>query len=443
MKLSRAASAAIVLGVTVVLISTTLAPASAPRTAKPKADDIGITDTEIRLAIIADVENPIVPGLFQGAVDAVRAWAKLVNKEGGIAGRKVVIDFIDSELSADKARNGVIKACSDDFAMIGTQALFLNNVDDGIACPDARGNPVGLPDMPGIAFEVAQRCSPVTYTYSGDTKFCATKDENPQTYYPQRGDFRYYLKKVKDLHGVFTIPSDLKSATDSVKPLVEAGVDLGIKKDGEGFFLVSASSPQSALTPIIQAAKDAESNFVYNSSSFSLMVLLRREAKLQGLDSVKIWACNQGCYDNEMIKQGGADVEGNYSILTTLPFYSEYKQNPSLKALVRELGGIDNLTSNSINAYVAALLFQEAAEKAVADGGTLTRQSLLDALASIDDFDAQGILGPTDVGNHEPSRCIVMTQVKNGKWVRAFPKKVGTFDCSEENIGELKLDQTS
>ena len=70
---------------------------------KAKADDVGITDTEIRIAVIADVDNPIVPGLFKAGADAVKAWGATINKAGGLAGRKVVVDFIDSKLSANDA----------------------------------------------------------------------------------------------------------------------------------------------------------------------------------------------------------------------------------------------------------------------------------------------------------------------------------------------------
>ena len=193
-----------------------------------------------------------------------------------------------------------------------------------------------------------------------------------------------------------------------------------MKKDGAGFFNVSASATQSAMTPIIQVVKNNQSNFVYNGSSFGIMVLLRREAITQSADSVKIWACNQGCYDSQFLQQGGSDVDGTYSILTNLPFYSEYKSNPALKTLVAQLGGVDKLNSNSVSAYTAALLFQDAAAKAVANGGTLTRQSLLDAVKTETRFDAQGIIGPTDVGNRKSQTCIVMAQVKKGKWVRVL-----------------------
>src|SRR5207245_4997818 len=39
--------------------------------AKPKATEIGVTATTIRIAVIADVNTPLAPGLFKAAPDAV------------------------------------------------------------------------------------------------------------------------------------------------------------------------------------------------------------------------------------------------------------------------------------------------------------------------------------------------------------------------------------
>jgi ABC-type branched-subunit amino acid transport system substrate-binding protein len=439
-KQSRRASMVVVLCTVVVLVASTFAGVSGASEQKPKAEEIGITDDEIRIAVIADVENSLVPGLFQGSVDAVRAWAKGVNADGGLAGREVVVDFIDSHLSADDARNAIIKACAEDFAMVGGQALFLNKVDDMVACPNQEGAPVGLPDMPGIALEPAQRCSGLTYVATGDQLFCSTRDQVPQTYYTNQGDFLFYLSQQKDLHGIFTVPTDLKSSRDAVLPQVEAAVDAGIQGDGEGFYDTSARSPQSALTPIIQVVKDNESNFVYNSNSNTIMALLRKEAKLQGVDSVKFWGCNQGCYDGAFIEAGGADVDDTYAVTYTLPFYSDYKSNPTLKKLVKAVGGPDEINANNVSALVASLLFQRAVEDAVKAGGTLNRETLIQSLNNIHDFDAEGIIGETDIGNHEQSPCFAMSQVQDGEWERVHPKKVGTFDCKKKNSVSLELD---
>ena len=67
--------------------------------------EIGVTADTIRIAVIADVDNPVQPGLFQGTVNGVQAFAKYINSHGKLAGRNVQVDFIDSHLSADEARN--------------------------------------------------------------------------------------------------------------------------------------------------------------------------------------------------------------------------------------------------------------------------------------------------------------------------------------------------
>ncbi len=428
---------AVVLTVVMALLGLSAVGAGA-QASKPKADDVGISDTEIRLAVIADVDTSIQPGLFKKSVDAMKAWAEVTNKAGGIAGRKVVIDFIDSKLSPNDTRNAIIKACADDFAMVGGQALFMSNVDDMVACKNKAGEAIGLPDMPGNALDTTQSCSPVTYVATGLGKYCETKDDHPQTYTVQQGDYLYYMKKYKDLHGIWTIPADLKSTKNAVLPTAQAGVDLGIKKDGQGFYDIFSRDPQSAMTPIVQTIKQNNSTFAKNGGN--KMADLRKEATLQGANSVKVWACNQACYDNLIIEQGGADVNDTQILLSTIPFYSEYKSNPTLKKLVAAAGGIENVDFNSVSALVAALLFQDAAEKAVANGGTLSRATLFDALKQETSFDAEGIIGATDIAAKTPSPCIVMTQIKNGKFVRTYPTKVGTFDCNKKNIVEIKLD---
>jgi ABC-type branched-subunit amino acid transport system substrate-binding protein len=430
-------SAALAVAIVCGAMAVAAVPAGAQRS-KPKADDVGITDSQIRLAVIADVDTPVQPGLFQKSVDAMKAWAKVVNQQGGIAGRKLVIDFIDSKLNPNATRNAIISACANDFAMVGGEALFLNNVDDMVACKNKAGQAIGIPDTPGNALDNTEGCSPVTFLVNGLGSYCTTKDQHPQTYTVQQGDYLYYLKKYKDLHGVWTIPGDLKATKNAVIPTAQAGVNLGIKKDGQGFYDVFSQDPQSAMTPIVQAIKQNNSTFAKNGGN--KMADLRKEATLQGATSVKVWACNQACYDTLLVQQGGADVNDTQILLSTIPFYSEYKSNPTLKKLVAAVSGIGNTNFNSVSSWIAALLFQDAVTKATANGATLSRQSLFDALKQETAFDASGIVGATDVAHKMPSPCIVMTQINNGKFVRTYPKKAGTFDCNKKNIVEMKLD---
>ena len=162
--LSRRRSALVAGLVVVTSVVAGSGSASAAAT-KPTATEIGVTATEIRIAVIADVDNPIVPGLFQGSVDGVKGAAKYLNSKaggGGVAGRKLVVDFVDSKLNANAARNATITACGQDLAMVGTSTTGLTTADDMVSCADQAGAATGLPDVPAITGAV-EGCAPVAY----------------------------------------------------------------------------------------------------------------------------------------------------------------------------------------------------------------------------------------------------------------------------------------
>ena len=96
----------LVVGVVVAFSAATVLTATSALAAdaKPTASEIGVTPTEIRIAVIADVDTPLAPGAYAGARDAVQGFAKYMNQQGGLAGRKVVVDFYDSKLSGDETR---------------------------------------------------------------------------------------------------------------------------------------------------------------------------------------------------------------------------------------------------------------------------------------------------------------------------------------------------
>jgi hypothetical protein len=246
----------------------------------------------------------------------------------------------------------------------------------------------------------------------------------------------------KDFALVGTAANVLNDLSDLDGCKNAAGVNLGLpnlKKDGEGFYTSSGTAPQSALTPIVQVLKLDQSTFGYGGATTPNAVLLRKEAQLQGVNSVKVWACNSGCYDAGFITQGGSAVNDEYAATQYLPFYSDWQANAALKSLVNAVGGVNNIDGNSLMSYVDALLFQDAVTKAVAKGWTLDRQTLFDALSTETAFDADGIIGPTNIAARTPSACIAVSQVQNGQWKQVYPAKAGTFNCDPANLATVKL----
>ena len=399
--------------------------------------DIGLTSSEIRVGMIADVATAVAPGLFQKNVNAVKAWAGLVNANGGLAGRKVVVDFCDGKLDANATTNCVIQACQNDFALVGTAANVLTDLSDLDGCKNAAGNAIGLPNLAAVAFPPLA-CDKMTYMAAGYGQYCTTSSDKPQTYTVNDGEFRYYKTLDSGLHGIWVYNGDVPTVRIAQVPTFQAGSDLGIKKDGQGFYTSSGTAPQSALTPLVQVLKQNQSSFGYGGATTANAVLIRKEAQLQGVNSVKVWAC-QGCYDSGFITQGGSAVDNEYTATAYLPFYTDWQDNAALKSLVNAVGGVNNIDGNSLMSYVDALLFQDAVTKATANGGTLDRQTFFAAMSKETAFDADGVTGPTNYAAHTVSACIAISQVQNGDWKRVFPAKAGTFDCNPANVATVKL----
>src|SRR5258708_4676352 len=200
---------------------------------------------------MADVGSPLAPGLFQGNLDALNAFAKAVNAKGGVGCRQLVVKTWDSKLDPAETKNGLIDACKNAVALVGDNSLF-----------------------------------------------------NPD-----------------------------------VSPM-EQGAD-----------------QQPAYTPRIQTAKAANSTFVYDGSNDRAMWTMRKEAKAQGLSSVKVWACSLACYTKAFLATGGADVEGTYLWMQFLPF-EEADANPEATAYIQGVGA-DKADSFGAQAWQAAVLFKQ------------------------------------------------------------------------------------
>ncbi len=413
------------------------APAFAGAAAKDGATDVGVTNDEIRIAVVADVDNPFKPGLFQGAVDGVNAAVKHINATGGVAGRNLKVDFIDSKVNAATTRNAIITACDQNFAMVGTAAAFLTNVEDETGCQDLAGKATGLPDLASFVTGV-QQCSPVAYPVNPSLLDCATKDQHPQTYHGSNGASIWYKEHVEGApHGVYVASNDSAVGQRAQDLLYEFPKKLGMKSDQHAY--VSSTAPQSAYTPIVQKMKADNSNFAYAQGGDGL-ISLRQEAQLQGVDESSVmWLCNS-CY-SQALPTASPIVDGTYQGLGVLPF-EEAKYNKNLGTLVKNVGK-GTLDQFAVYGFAATLLFKQAAEAAVAAHGAdgLTRANLLEALSKIHEFDAGGMIGASDVGGRRFGPCYLVMQIKNEKWVRVFPKKPGTFDCTAENLTSVKVDQ--
>jgi hypothetical protein len=357
----------------------------------------------------------------------VKAWAKYRNDNGGLACRQVVVKSADSKLSPDDAKNGIATACRNSFAMVGTTALFLNDMTNAETCKDATGAVTGLPDLSTVQTNPQEQCSPVSYNVLPAGGSCPYSGEGQRTFTVGTTQFDYYLKKFGDtLHGVWVIPADLPSTIASSMPGFRVSQQLGIKLDAE--FGASGLSVQSAYTPFAQAMIQHKSTYARNGLDYKGTVFMRKEAQVQGVNTVKVWDCSVQCYDQRFLTEGGSAVEGQYVWTNVLPF-EDKGHNDTLDTILQYNPKSDGFGAL---AWSSGELFARAVNEVVEKDGPngLTRKAFLDAMANIHDFDAGGFLPKTDVGARTGSTCVVGLQVQDGKFVRIDPTEPGTFDCS-------------
>jgi len=409
--------------------TTTAAPNSVCKTAKLTSPEVGVTASTITVTVIADVNNPIRPGLFKGSWTGAKAWGDYINSQGGLACRKVVVKEGDAKLSPSDASNAVATACGDSVALVGTTALFLQDVSGMNNCKDKAGKVTGLPDFAELQTEAAQQCSPVSFATLHTGSSCPYKGTGLRTFHVGYTQYDYYFNKygANALHGVFVVPKDLPSTIAASMPIFRAENKMGIPSDAE--FGESGVSIQTDYTQVAQALKSKNSTYGRNGLDYKGTVLMRKEAQVQGVKSVKVWDCSVQCYDSRLITEGGNAVDGQYVWLNFLPF-EDKGSNATLDGFLKYDKTPDGFGAQ---AFIAGEIFAQAVNDSMKannnDPNALTRADLLTAIHNMHNFDAGGMVPPIDVGRRIGSTCLVGMQVQNGKFVRIDPVQPGTFDC--------------
>ncbi len=126
----RARTGRIALAVGIGLMTSAVAlPAGA--TSSDPVDAPGVTPTTVRVASISDISAP-VPGLFKGASVGTEAYFAYVNSQGGINGRKLELDALDSAFSSGTVASETQQIVKSALAMVGGFSLLDSAEQPGI-----------------------------------------------------------------------------------------------------------------------------------------------------------------------------------------------------------------------------------------------------------------------------------------------------------------------
>src|SRR5260221_6700015 len=226
--------------------------------------EVGVTPTTITVTVVADVNNSVRPGLFKGSWDGVKAWGDYMNSKGGLGCRHVLVKEGDAKLSPTDAAIAAATACGNSVAMVGTTALFLQDMSVMNSCKDKAGKATGIPDIADLQTEVAQQCSPISFATLPTGSECPYSGTGPRTFHVGYTQYDYYFAKygASALHGVFVIPKDLPSTISASMPIFRAENRMGIPSDAE--FGESGVAIQTDYTQVAQALKAHSSTYARN-----------------------------------------------------------------------------------------------------------------------------------------------------------------------------------
>jgi hypothetical protein len=390
--------------------NSTGAPTSAAATCSG-GTDTGLTASELTIGMVASLSGP-VSGLFDGAVHGGQAFANYVNHAaGGICGRQVNVSVRDDGTNCTQDENATQSLISRSFVMAGTFALY-----DGCGA-------IVLKQHPDVA-DVHVALDPSADTLANH--FDVSSKRNGYA----TGMFHYYKQKYgAKLDRVGTIVENIPSAVAKQKDQVRAAESQGWHFIDSILEQPTNSNFQNDFVKLCSREHiTAFFELTETAANAATMIQNERQAGCPK-DLLNIIPIS---YDQAFI----GDYAGPKSDLDGIQGYNEYAlffnqdegaNIPEVKLFQewheRTYPGVP-INLYGMFAWASDRLFQKAAEAVV---GPLTRKSLMASLRKIHDFDAGGLIAPTDPVAGAP-HCYILYEIRNGAFHRVDTPKTG-FRC--------------
>lgn len=362
----------------------------------------GITDKTITLANISDISGP-VPGIFESAQQATRAYIEYFNSQNTLCGRKLELVNLDSRADAGADQQGYVKACDQAFAAVGSMSAF----DSGGA---ATATSCGIPDIRAVSVNPERAAC----------KSCFAAYAIRANLIPDSAS-KWFAQKF---------PTSVKNAAvlyinAGAAPVNSKSMAAGYEK-GAGWkvtYLQGIDVAEFNFAPYVQQMKDKGVKAVAYQGPYQNSVKLQQAMQQQGFKP-DFFLQDPTIYDKRYIEQAGSLAEGSYIYSANDLF--ENKNNAEIQLYLSYLqqvkpGAIPNYYG--LYAWSAARLF---VEKSLALGGKLTRASLVQALDATSSWTGNGAHTPMNIGTSATPPCLKVAQYKGGRWQQVSP---GNYMC--------------
>jgi ABC-type branched-subunit amino acid transport system substrate-binding protein len=369
-----------------------------------KTGTAGLTAKTITVGTIADLTGP-VPGLFQGAVNGVKAYFAYVNSTGGVDGRTLVDDPKDSALSCATTDQDAATLESSVFAIVGSFDVY-----DSCTRPVFEKDP-RIPYI-GVVLDSMLGALPNVFSPAPTPPGYGT------------GPFKY----VKQRYGVsriaFIAGAGAQEPIESYEfeAAQSAGITLAYKRFAE--------PTESDFTADVVRMRRANVDWV----DLSALAISQGAHVIQEMAAQNFYpkvievdtAYTQQFFklfptasltNNIVVSQGVSRFLGEDA--ATVPAVSTFD------TWMKKTNGSFQPDLYSVYGWTSAELFVQALRQA---GSNPSQAGVLAALKTVTSFDAHGLIATSNPAAKLAATCYVVLQIENVRYKKIYPSGKG-FAC--------------
>ncbi len=375
---------------------TTGASSSRPIPQSAFSDHTGITASTIR---IGNISTLAIGGLFKGALVGTEAYVDMINSEGGVDGRKLVVDSADDQYSGTGNRQATQNAINTDAALVGGFSTF-----DSFGGAVLAQNP-GVPD--------------VTEVLSLST------NDLPNVFSPvplqggwQEGVLQYFKNKL----GTATTDKTGTVIADLPSTLADwAGEKYVMEKVGyKIIYDQQYADTQTDFTQNVIAMKNAGVKVIFlDQMPASYASALLKDLVQQNYHPKVVLGA--ATYSNALIPDSGGAAAVNGAYLDQNASLYLGGDSSTIPAVGTFLHWVNVASPGwktdlfTLYAWNSTALFVQALKNA---GSDPSRGSILQALSKITSFNGDNIVTTSNPVARTTSNCYLVGQVVNGEFTR-------------------------
>ncbi|MEI6454052.1 MAG: ABC transporter substrate-binding protein [Actinomycetes bacterium] len=335
----------------------------------------GVTETAIHIGALATLSGPIAAD-FAAIIPGVKAYISMVNSQGGVAGRKIILDHVIDDMSSPSsdiqgARTLVHQ--NKVFAVVGVATAFFTG-SDFLAHS-------GTPTF-GFATQDVWRDAPNLFAaYGSVVDYSATDTQVP------------YLASVKHAKSVGLLAYGVPQSA-----AVCAAVEASMKRNGITVGFSDLNVPYGGdLSADVIRMRAAGVDFAVSCMDVSGNVALAQKAHQYGMDDINtVWYDG---YNASVAKRYGSLLNHTYFLLQHVPFEAATQYPGVYPGLERYLSTMaryqpaDAHSEVALQGWLSADLFVQGLR---AVGRDLTQAKLVAAINRLHAYNGSGISTPTD-----------------------------------------------